>query len=592
MELESKIKSSQHKLNEIRATAICGNDISSSVLYVSALSIIAAGQYAWIALLVVAVVLYAFRKIYAEVVGALPLNGGAYNALLNTTGKSTASLAATLTLLSYIATAVISATEAMHYLHSIIPSFSVIIATIILLAIFMGLTIMGITESSFVAMMIFIFHLVSLIVLAGTIFYYLFQNGFDVFHANSNLPPRDGSVLKAIFWGFAAAMLGISGFESSANFVEEQKPGVFPKTLRNMWIVVSIFNPLMAFLALSLIPVPEISEHKTDLLSYMGSISGGSWLAIVVSVDAVLVLSGAVLTSFVGVSGLLERMTLDRILPRFLLKKNKKGSSYRIIILFFALSVSILLITKGEVEPLAGVYTISFLSVMLLFAIGNILLKLRRKKLPRPERASWFAVLFAIVAVMIALAGNLIKEPEEGQPYNIVIFTYYFVPTMLFIIFMLNRIAILKSLLSFVDYLFVNMLKTLRKFENNVKNLINEINSQEFVFFTKGDNIVSLNKVLLYIQKNEHTRKIKIVHIIDNKEQELPEKLLKDIEFLDREYPDIKIEFVEVVGEFSPEFIAQLSKEWQIPINFMFIGSPSDKFPYKLEDFGGLRLII
>ncbi len=592
MVLESKIKSSQHKLNEIRATAICGNDISSSVLYVSALSIIAAGQYAWIALLIVAVVLFAFRKIYAEVVGALPLNGGAYNALLNTTGKSTASLAATLTLLSYIATAVISATEAMHYLHSIIPAFSVIIATIILLAIFMGLTIMGITESSFVAMMIFIFHLISLILLAGAILYWLFLNGMDIFYANNSLPPREGSVLKAIFWGFAAAMLGISGFESSANFVEEQKPGVFPKTLRNMWIVVSIFNPLMAFLALSLVPVSDIAIHKNDLLSHMGMISGGEWLAIIVSVDAVLVLSGAVLTSFVGVSGLLERMTLDRILPRFLLKKNKKGSSYRIIILFFTLSVSILLLTKGEVEPLAGVYTISFLSVMALFAIGNILLKLRRKKLPRPERASWFAVLFAIIAVMIALAGNLIKKPEDGQPYNIVIFTYYFIPTMLFIIFMLNRILILKSILSFVDYIFVNLLKTLRKFENSVKSLINDINSQEFVFFTKGDNIVSLNKVLLYIQRNEHTRKIKIVHIIDNKEKELPENLLRDIEFLDRQYPDIKIEFVEVVGEFSPEFIAQLSKEWEIPINFMFIGSPSDKFPHKLEDFGGLRLII
>ena len=38
-----------------------------------------------------------------------PLNGGAYNALLNTTSKSLASMAACLTLLSYMATAVISA---------------------------------------------------------------------------------------------------------------------------------------------------------------------------------------------------------------------------------------------------------------------------------------------------------------------------------------------------------------------------------------------------------------------------------------------------------------------------------------------------
>ena len=48
-------------------------------------------------LLFVAGVLYLFRGIYAEVVGALPLNGGAYNALLNTTSKRMASLAVTQT---------------------------------------------------------------------------------------------------------------------------------------------------------------------------------------------------------------------------------------------------------------------------------------------------------------------------------------------------------------------------------------------------------------------------------------------------------------------------------------------------------------
>ena len=62
------------KLNQLEATAICGNDISSSCLYVSALAIVYAGQYAWISLLVVALVLFFFRRIYGEVVGALPLN--------------------------------------------------------------------------------------------------------------------------------------------------------------------------------------------------------------------------------------------------------------------------------------------------------------------------------------------------------------------------------------------------------------------------------------------------------------------------------------------------------------------------------------
>lgn len=69
--------SSQAKLGEFASTAICGNDMTSSCLYVSALAIGAVGKYAFVALGAVAAMVYLFRRIYAEVVGALPLNGGA-----------------------------------------------------------------------------------------------------------------------------------------------------------------------------------------------------------------------------------------------------------------------------------------------------------------------------------------------------------------------------------------------------------------------------------------------------------------------------------------------------------------------------------
>jgi amino acid transporter len=585
-------KKKTHKLSELPATAICGNDISSSVLYVSSLSIMASGQYAWIALLIVAGVLFLYKKIYAEVVGALPLNGGAYNALLNTTSKSMASLAATLTLLSYIATAVISASEGIQYLNSIVLTLPVITMTVLLLAVFMGITMMGIGESSIVAMLIFFFHIGSLIVLSGSVIIYLLNNGLHVFYANNHHEMMHGSLSMTIFWGFSAAMLGISGFESSANFVEEQQEGVFPKTLRNMWGVVSIFNPLMAFLALAIIPIPEISDHATSLLSYMGELTQGKSLATIISIDAFLVLSGAVLTSFVGVSGLIERMTLDRVLPGALLKKNRRGSSYRIPIVFFLLCLSILLITKGDVEALAGVYTISFLLVMGLFGMGNILLKVKRAKLPRPEHASWFAVLLAISAVLCALIGNIAKAPGPDEPANIVIFAEYFIPTIIFVGIMLNRIALLEGLLRFVEYMFIPILKLVTRINQFIFNTIDKIQSQEFVFFTRGDNLSNLNRVLLYIQTNEHTRRIKIVTVNEQEDESLMEKLNQDIEFLDREYPEINIEFVRIKDKFTPELIDRLSAEWEIPVNFMFIGSPGDRFPYRLEELGGVRLII
>ena len=248
--------------------------------------------------------------------------------------------------------------------------------------------------------------------------------------------------------------------------------------------------------------------------------------------------------------------------------------------------ISILMITKGELGALAGVYTISFLLVMTLFGFGNILLKLRRSKLPRPIKASPIAIILAIIAVITAIVGNAIMNP----PY-LGVFLEYFIPTFLFVLVMLNRTKLLRAILELIKYLFEPVQKGVRKINRNILRLIEDINSQEFVFFTKDDDVATLNKVMLYISKNEHTKKLKVVSVIEEGET-ISERLKSDIEVLDREYPEVKIEFIALEGTFGPELIKQLSIQWKIPINFMFIGSPGNKFPYKIEQLGGVRLII
>jgi amino acid transporter len=581
----SKLKNHIVKLSQLEATAICGNDISSSCLYVSALTIMYAGQYAWISLLIVALVLYLFRKIYGEVVGALPLNGGAYNVLLNTTSKRMAAFAACLTILSYMATAVISGYEAMYYFKDIVHSLPLTPATILLLGIFMMLAIIGIGESAIVAVIIFITHLLtlSLLVLAGL--WFLFHHGLSTFAFNWQQPVASGSLVKALFFGFSAAMLGISGFESSANFVEEQEKGVFPKTLRNMWVVVSFFNPVIALLALCIIPIATIHGHQESLLAFIGQTTGGSWLGRVISLDAVLVLSGAVLTSYVGVTGLAERITLDRILPNFFLAKNRRGVNYRIVIVFFFLCVSVLLVTHGNLVNLAGVYTFSFLTVMALFGVGNLLLKAKRRSLPRPEKAPVLSVMLAIGLIIAAFLGNM-----ELNLVSFYVFIKYLIPTLLFVAVMLNRVRVITWVIYLLKYLY----RPFRGFavagNKRLERMLKKITSQELVFFTRGDNVAILNRVMIYVEENEATKRLKIVHIANENSNNTA--LKKDIGVLDRAYPHIDIEFLEIEGKFGPDIIDELSEKWDIPKNFMFIGSPSDKFSYHVSELGGVRLIM
>lgn len=575
----------RHSLGVWRATAICGNDISSSVLYVSALVAAQAGILAPLVLLIVGGVLYLYRRIYAEVGSALPQNGGTYTVLLNTNNKKVAAAAACLTLLSYIATAVISAYDAMHYGQNLIPDIDIISATVVLLGIFALLNIMGITESAIVALGIFIVHLVTLTVLAVTAGYMVINDPGQL--SMNWMVPGSAGILKALFYGFAAAMLGISGFESSANFIEEQKKGVFPKTLRNMWIIVAVFNPLICFLALGLLPMGTIQAAPEDLLAQMGRQTQGEWLAMWVSVDAVLVLSGAVLTSYVGVTGLVRRMSLDRCLPQFLLHENRwRSTNHWIILGFFGLCTSILLVTHGDIGTMAGVYTISFLSVMALFAIGNMLLKKSRARLPREERASWPAVTIALIAVIIGLAGNILMNP-----LNVQIFGIYFFVTAAIVAIMFLRVELLKLGL-FVSQSFLERMLTVNIWIRElVVDKISEINGLAVVYFTRGDDVSVLNRAALYVLENEQTTRMKVVHMYED-EQDIPPDLENALKTIDRLYPQLRIDFLAVKGTFGPESIERRSRRLKVPKNYMFIGTPGDRFPFRIETLNGVRVIL
>jgi amino acid transporter len=581
----SRLDQPKHLLGPWRSTAICGNDITSSCLYVSALCAAQAGAYAPIALALVAAVLYLFRKIYAEVGSALPLNGGTYTVLLNTTNKKLAAGAACLTLLSYVATAVISAGEAMHYAYNLWPGLHVFGATIALLGLFAVLNVIGIAESAAVAMGIFTLHMLTLIVLCLTSGAAVLRDP-SLMAANWSTPTTQG-LGRALFFGFAAAMLGISGFESSANFIEEQKPGVFPITLRNMWIAVAVFNPLISLLSLGLLPLAEIQQVPPDLLARMGAHSLGPALRTWVSGDAVLVLSGAVLTSYVGVTGLVRRMSLDQCLPQRLLAENRwRGTNHWIILGFFAVCCSILALTGGDVGTLAGVYTLSFLAVMALYAVGNMLLKVSRGRLPRAVRAAWSTVIVALGAVLLGLLGNVLLDPADVR-----VFSLYFAGAVAVVGVMFLRVQLLKAILA-ISRAIVEKVKTLNdSLRAAVLGKIEDINSRRVVYFTKDSDPAELNRAALYVRENEPTNHLQVVHVYED-EKKIPAGLARQLRAIDHLYPRLRIDFLAVKGTFGPELIELLSRRLGVPKNYMFIGTPGDHFPHRIEHLGGVRLIL
>jgi amino acid transporter len=578
--LQGKAKKKE-RLGPWLATSICGNDITSSCLYVSGIVIVYAQALAPLALLLAAGVLYLYRKIYTEVVEALPLDGGAYNCLLNCTRKFDASFAACLTLLSYLATAVISAKTAAEYSKDLLPFLPTMETTAVILIIFAGLTILGISDSARVALAIFVLHLATLTLL---VVWVLAGSSLSLMSMWSlNLASfKQGDWPKALFLGFSAAMLGVSGFESSANYVEQQRPGVFRLTLRNMWLAVTIFNPVIALLALGLMPVPEIAAVKDDLVSRMGLMVGGQPLHTLIMVDAFLVLSGAVLTSYVGVSGLVHRMTLDQCFPQFLLKTNKRGSYPFIILGFLIPCLSILYLTRGEILSLAGVYTISFLGVMTFFGVGNILLKVNRPELKRTYRAGWVTVVLGVVATSVGIFGNLaINFVFLGY------FAIYFVPAVLGGIAMYMRIPILKEILQRID----RILSRVSAWRIKVEEKIADITNIRAVVFVGLGSLERMIKAFSYLSRNEDFQNILIFRFFTEDDPTVELNIHRNIGIIRELYPDLKIEYQARKGDFNPATVAALSRELEVPQNMMFMGSLTHTQPYSLQDLGGVRVI-
>jgi amino acid transporter len=383
-----------------------------------------------------------------------------------------------------------------------------------------------------------------------------------------------------LYLAFSASLLGVSGFESSANFVEEQGKGVFRKTLRNMLIGVAIFNPLIALVVLESMPYDAIVAAKDFLLADTAMIIGGHWFKILVVIDAFCVLSGAVLTSYVGVSGLLSRMSADACLPSFFCKQNKRGSFPRIVLSFFVLCSSILLITKGNLLSLAGVYTIAFLGVMSLFALGNLILKESRPELKRTYSAPVVAVVIALFATLFGIFGNIRIDAN-----NLRFFAIYFIPTILIVLCVIYNDYILRFLL--------RMTKNVTWFHSKIQSKFGDITQGKFIAFVHHPS--RLFPIIDYINRNETGRNILLIHCSEGHDHpsnyEAIKTVLPNLQKAGA-FPHLHLELVHKQRSFGPDVIDDVSREYGVRKNRIMIGSIHSSHPFDYNDLGGARIIF
>ena len=240
-----------------------------------------------------------------------------------------------------------------------------------------------------------------------------------------------------------------------------------------------------------------------------------------------LFLSGAVLASFIGVTGLVNRIFSTECLPQALNRVNSRGRYHRIIIMFLALCISILVVSNGDMSIQAGVYTISFLGVMCLFAIGNIPKTAPSQTTEKDQ--SRLAIISTVISATICgiFFGNIALDSNK-----FIFLESLFFPTVTFVLLTLSSTPSTKIFLIVVDDIMTSFSDTHAKVKKLINKKILEIKSKGLIFFYEGDNVASLNRALLYIRENESATSVTIIHILDKTEVP-PPRLVSDLRLLD-----------------------------------------------------------
>jgi len=435
---------------------------------------------------------------------------------------------------------------------------------------------------------------------------YAYDKSMLRYNLEDTTPPHD--TFTALFYGYSAGLLAISGFESSSNFVEQQEAGVFPKTLRNMWAVVSVMNVSLAVLALCLLPVddPMHRDHGLHdgfpantisgqgesgaLLALMGKVAAGSWLELWVIIDAALVLTGAVLTAFVGYTGVTTRMAMDRLMPEEMVVANSYfGTRHWIVASFWALTSFLVVFSNGSLEVMGGIYTLAFLCVMAFFALGNMLIKLYRPNQPTSDvRASWSTTITAFLFMVFGWVGNMLSR-DKLAVVGFFAFGFIFIFIAQGMIKLPQLCDAFASLCDTVADTSCCCKEWFRSLGLRARETRHELESEPVIFFTKDSNPATLMEATSYLLENEHMRHIIFISCHpDGVKESRP--VVYDI--LRREFPELcQIDYITAEEEFTPDFTRRVSIQYSIPKQRMYMAAFSDKFPFTYTELGGIRLI-
>ncbi|RXW21510.1 hypothetical protein EST38_g4323 [Candolleomyces aberdarensis] len=576
-------------LGEFTAAALAGNAVLGSVFYAFPAVIVVAGIYSPICLFIATLILFLWRPIMLELVSALPISGAPYTHLLNVSTKGLAVVGASLLMLDFIATSIVSSATAATYLAGeVVLPFPSWVLAVMVLALFTMVSLSGVRESARIALLVLSLHVLTMtsLIIASTVNWA--RMGNERLKQNWSLGMAEhsqtsaASILKQVYYGICLGMLGLTGFECIPSYIARIKDGRFPAVLRNLHLPAIVFNTVLMLLVLATIPLDVIKN-------------GGAANVLSVLVDAFIVLCGGVLTGILSACELLEQLSHHRVLPKAFLRVTPRTNAPYVSIFCFVAACGIIYASAGaNLGVISEMFSLVWLCVMTLFPLSLLILRFNRGRLRRSDTTRLSTILFALLIVSpVILAGNIALNPKTAGYFAI-----YEICVLSLLVVTQNKVAILRWIYWIYDqwYGFVNGSKEAaivpqQPTGGGLVKLMTKLRQQVVCICVKGDEINLLFHMVLYVQKNEETSHLKIIHFYEEEKGGIPSELEANAKILDEAFPEITIDLLLIEDTFEPRTVHALAHHLDIPPSLMFISCPGPDFPWTVEELG-TRVIL
>jgi hypothetical protein len=171
---------------------------------------------------------------------------------------------------------------------------------------------------------------------------------------------------------------------------------------------------------------------------------------------------------------------------------------------------------------------------------------------------------------------------------NLLFFMHYFIPTVLLVVIMYLRIPILRGLLQVLN----NLMTRILLWRTTVIDQITSITEQKVILFARGGDLSRLNTAFSYIMNNESSRSVVVLHLYNHPEYNKEKDLAESLKILHEIFPLLKTQLVVREGKFGAEIINEISNEFMVPVNNIFIGAPEEKHSFSIQELGGVRVIF